>query len=208
MIDAAHERITAILNRGTAPALYHAIVAHELDTSFHLINVGTLAAKVAQALGFSEPEVERIAAAGLYHDIGKSLIPAEILRAPRHLTAEEWDLMYAHPTTGSRMLLEHGEPWLAEIVLAHHERLDGTGYPRQLVGVEIPIEAQIVAVVDCWDAIRYARSYQGGRPAHESYEEMRSMGGSKFPPELIELALEVIMKEQRAEQRLEALRAS
>src|SRR5258708_6210383 len=121
-------------------------------TSAHSLRLVHLAQVAARQLQFSEANIYLIGLAALLHDIGKVNIPKSILEKPGRLTAEEWAVIHQHPTMGYDMLLQEGNIFarLAPIVLTHHERWDGRGYPLGLAGEAIPLEARILAVVDAY----------------------------------------------------------
>ena len=128
----------------------------------HSINVGILSALIAKLIKRPQEEVVRIGQAGLLHDIGKMLIPDDILTKPGSLTAVEFALMKAHTVHGYEMIMkmEGADRMLAECALYHHERLDGSGYPHGKKGSAIPLESQIVAIADVFDAICSDRVYK------------------------------------------------
>ena len=138
-----------------------ALAAHERETAGHSERVVVTTRRLATAFGIEGPELETILHAALLHDIGKIGIPESVLTKPGRLTADEWDLVRSHPTRGRDFL--EGIPGLgraAEIVYAHHERWDGSGYPRGLAQDEILFGAQLFSVVDVWDALTSPRAYR------------------------------------------------
>jgi putative two-component system response regulator len=127
------------------------------------------------------------------HDIGKMGIPDAVLLKEDHLTDEEWNVMRKHPTYAYEMLfpIEYLRPAL-DIPYCHHERWDGTGYPRGLRGEEIPLAARLFAVVDVWDALRSDRPYRQGWPEEKVREHILSRSGTHFDPQAVELFLRVV----------------
>jgi len=121
----------------------------------------------------------------LLHDIGKMGIPDAILLKPGPLTDEEGTIMRKHPVYAYEMLapIAYLQPAL-DIPYCHHEKWDGTGYPRGLRGEEIPLAARIFAVVDVWDAMRSDRPYRAGRPDQQVREHIRSLAGTHFDPQV------------------------
>jgi len=147
----------------------------------------TRAVGLARRLGVSEDELEAVRLGALIHDVGKISIPEQILRKAGPLTKSEWDLVKQHPTIGAQLIVN--VPALAParaIVLAHHERYDGTGYPRGLRGAEIPLAAQIVAAVDAYAAMTASRPYRGTLSEDEALDELRRNAGTQFNPAVVQ----------------------
>ncbi|GAC1431010.1 MAG: response regulator [Chloroflexota bacterium] len=158
------------------------------DTGQHIQRVGNTAARLARALSLPEDEVEVIRQAAPLHDVGKIGIPDRFLLKPASLTTEEFALMKTHTTLGADVL--HRSPFAIlqkaeEIALSHHERWDGTGYPRGLVGEEIPLSGRIVAVADVFDALTHARPYKGAWPAPDALAEIERLSGTHFDPRVV-----------------------
>jgi putative nucleotidyltransferase with HDIG domain len=146
-------------------------------THGHCERVAGYALDVAHALGLSEEEQTTIRLGAYLHDLGKVRVPHEILNKPGALTAEEFAVMQQHPVWGIEMLASIEFPWdLKPIIRWHHEKYDGTGYPDRLKGDEIPLAAQIICIVDVYDALTTTRSY---RPAMAHGEAMRRMHESR-----------------------------
>jgi putative nucleotidyltransferase with HDIG domain len=129
--------------------LANALEAKDPYTRGHSERVAALSRGVASALGLTSAVVDLVGQAGLLHDIGKIGVPEAILKKPGPLSAEEWEIMRAHPVIGAQIVIRH-----------HHERWDGSGYPDGLARETIPLEARIVAVADVFDALTSARSYR------------------------------------------------
>lgn len=159
---------------------------HSSATMFHAV-------AVARELGLSEDEVAAVQLGALFHDIGKIGIPENILRKPERLTDEEWTEMRMHPIVGANLLaqvptLERVRP----IVLAHHERYDGTGYPNGLKGDEIPLAAQIIAVADTFEAMTSTRPYRKALSFDHTVRELRAVSGTQLNPLVVEKFIAVL----------------
>jgi len=136
---------------------------HDDYTFQHSMNVSIYSASLAAHLGLKEPEIERIASAGLLHDVGKMLVPTDVLNKPGKLTDDEFSIMKNHVQLGYDFLKKQGLPQdMLRLPYEHHERFDGSGYPRGLVDKDISIEGKIGAVVDIYDAITSDRVYHKG----------------------------------------------
>lgn len=158
------------------------------DTGQHTQRVGATAARVAAALGLPAGEVRLIERAALLHDVGKIGIPDHILLKPGTLTPGEFALMQTHATTGAAILGGSSHPLLQRaeaIALSHHERWDGTGYPRGLTGAAIPLAGRIVAVADVFDALTHARPYKPAWPVSEALAELVRQAGRQFDPQVV-----------------------
>ncbi len=140
-------------------SLLGSVLAHDYDTHHHLIHTGSLAARVGIAAGLSGEGTLALAQAALFHDVGKVYVDRRVLTAPRPLCRSEWNVVREHPARGEAMLLDLGASKLAAVVRSHHERIDGSGYPDQLRGGTIPWKSRLLAVVDCYDAMRSGRPY-------------------------------------------------
>jgi PAS domain S-box-containing protein len=145
----------------TIQAMVSAIEMRDPYTAGHQLRVADLACAIATEMGLSQEKIEGIRMAGSIHDIGKLSIPAEILSKPTKLTNLEFSMIKEHPQSGYDMLKDVKSPWpLAQIVYQHHERMDGTGYPRKLKGDEILLEARIMTVADVVEAMASHRPYR------------------------------------------------
>lgn len=158
------------------------------DTGQHTRRVGEMSARLARALAVGDEEVELIRRAAPLHDVGKIAIPDTILLKPGRLTAEEMAVMRTHTTVGAQILANGRSEMLrmAEVVaLTHHERWDGSGYPRGLAGSEIPLQGRIVAVADFHDALGHDRPYRKAWPRDTIRAEMISQSGRHFDPAVV-----------------------
>jgi HD-GYP domain-containing protein (c-di-GMP phosphodiesterase class II)/GAF domain-containing protein len=157
----------------------------DVATARHSETVGRYCEQIARELGFPAPQIERVRAAGILHDIGKLGIADAILHKPGRLDTGEWAEIRRHPELGSR-ILEHAN--LRDIsgwVLHHHERVDGAGYPHALAGVAIPLEARILAVADAYEAMTSDRPYRDALSVATARAELRRGAGSQFDREVV-----------------------
>jgi HD-GYP domain-containing protein (c-di-GMP phosphodiesterase class II) len=136
--------------------------------------------------------VERIRAAGVLHDIGKLGVADAILKKPGVLTAEEWEEMRRHSELGARILAHANLADISGWVLAHHERMDGHGYPHGLAGDAIPLESRILAVADAYEAMTADRAYRSAMTPHAAQAELRRAAGGQFDPMVVEAFLDVL----------------
>ena len=166
----------------------------DVGTARHSQTVGRYAEEIARALGLPEPHVERIRAAGVLHDIGKLGVADAVLKKPGALTDEEWAEMRRHPELGARILDHANLRDISAWVLAHHERIDGRGYPHGLAGDVIPLEARILAVADAYEAMTADRAYRAALGHDAAQQELRDGSGSQFDPEVVEAFLAVLTR--------------
>ncbi|MFG0298292.1 MAG: HD domain-containing phosphohydrolase [Phycisphaerales bacterium JB047] len=172
---------------GTIKALSAAIDAKDQYTRGHSERVAMLSAMLAERVGYSIEEAERIRISGLVHDVGKIGVPEVVLCKPSRLTDDEFEMIKRHPTIGYEIIKDI--PDLQDIlpgVLHHHERWDGKGYPAQLAGEDIPHMARIMALADTFDAMSSNRAYRSGMPRDKVFAEFRKCAGSQFDPDLVE----------------------
>jgi dihydroorotase/N-acyl-D-amino-acid deacylase len=157
------------------------------ETEGHTRRVTELAVQLAKKMGVNQQDIVQIRRGALLHDIGKLGVPDHILHKPDKLDRIEWAVMRQHPTYAFNMLLSvnYLRPAL-DIPYCHHEKWDGSGYPRGLKGVEIPLAARIFAIVDVWDALRSDRPYRAGWPDERIREHIIEESGSHFDPHVVE----------------------
>ena len=157
-------------------------------TQGHCERVADVSCRLAAAAGLDEKEVLWFRIGALLHDVGKLIVPSDVLNKPGRLTKDEWDLMKRHPIAGVELLSEVEFPWdILPIVRSHHECWDGSGYPDGLVGEEIPLVARITCLADVYDALTTERSYKRALPHGEAIDVMRRDVGRQFDPQLFEL---------------------
>lgn len=172
-----------------------ALELRDKETQGHSQRVTDLTMQLAKVVGISDDELVQVRRGALLHDIGKMAISDQILLKPGKLTEDEQALMRKHPVYAYQMLfnIAYLRPAL-DIPYCHHERWDGTGYPRGLKGEEIPLAARIFAVVDVWDAVTSDRPYRLAWPKEQAIEHIRAQSGRHFDPQIVELFLELVSK--------------
>lgn len=165
------------------------------ETEGHARRVTQLALSLAQEFGLDDQQLVRVRRGALLHDIGKMGIPDSILLKPGKLTAEEREIMKKHTTYAEEMLgsIEYLKPCL-DIPCSHHERWDGTGYPKGLKGTQIPLIARLFAAADVWDALTSDRPYRPAWSAADALEHIRHQSGGHFDPEVVERFLKIAAK--------------
>jgi diguanylate cyclase (GGDEF)-like protein len=162
----------------------------------HSIRVSNMCKKVANQLGLSHDRINEIEIAGMLHDIGKIAIEAKILNKPAKLDKREWLEIKRHPVVGYNILNTIDElKMLAQWILAHHERWDGTGYPVGLKGDDIPFESRIIAIVDAYDAMTEDRTYRDPLSKKDALHEIYKNAGTQFDPKLVDVFIQMIANE-------------
>ncbi len=165
------------------------------DTGSHIERVGRICERVALAVGMSAEEAERLRVASTLHDVGKIGVPDSVLRKRGELNSEEWEQMKEHTTTGAALLAGSRSPLLqmAEVIArTHHERWDGSGYPRGLRAEEIPLVGRICAVCDVFDALSSDRDYKQAWPRDRVVAEVERKRGTHFDPAIVDAFLKII----------------
>jgi len=174
----------------TVQVMVSAVEVRDPYTAGHQIRSADLARAIATELGLPQEKIEGLRMAGSTHDIGKLSIPAEILSKPTKLSEIEFSLIKAHAQRGFEMLKDVESPWpLAEIVHQHHERMDGSGYPRNLKGDDILIEARILAVADTVEAMASHRPYRPGLGINTALNEIEKNRGIYYDVAVVEACL-------------------
>jgi PAS domain S-box-containing protein/putative nucleotidyltransferase with HDIG domain len=183
--------------KGTIQAMATVVETRDPFTSGHQKKVADLAYAIAQAMGLSSYTMEGIRIAGVIHDIGKISVPAEILCKPAKLSAIESNIVRAHSQTGYDILKEIEFPWpICKMVLQHHERLDGSGYPNGLKGSQILLEAQIIAVADVIEAITFHRPYRPALGIDAALEEIEKNKGILYDVRVAEASVKLFREKQ------------
>jgi diguanylate cyclase (GGDEF)-like protein len=168
-----------------AAALARAVDSRDVYTGSHSERVAAIAGAIAEKLELPAAEVELTRLAGSLHDLGKLAIPEEILQKPGELTSAEWLVVQRHPQIAHRMLESLGVEPVADWVLHHHERWDGTGYPDGLAGEEIPLGSRIVYLAEVYDAMTFGRLYRSPRTRDQALEEIDRCAGMQFDPQVV-----------------------
>ncbi|WP_294428399.1 HD domain-containing phosphohydrolase [uncultured Treponema sp.] len=164
-------------------------------TKMHSTHVGSYSKQIAAEMGYDEDFQRNIYYMGMMHDVGKVLIPKEILCKPGKLDEEEWKEMKRHTVYGGEILGSfNAVKGIREAALHHHERYDGAGYPKGLKGTEIPVQARIIAVADSFDAMHTNRSYRKRLSDEVILEELEKNKGIQFDPEVADAMLRLIKK--------------
>jgi len=173
-------------------------LAHKDDyTAEHTRGVALRAVQVGEELGLAPVRLRELAIGGLVHDVGKLAVPDQILQKPGALTDEEFDVIKRHPEVGSQLVRELGfSARVASLVLDHHERLDGSGYPRALAAPDLPIETCILAVCDVFDALLSQRVYRDAWTLEAALELLGRESGRTFDPAVVDALERVIAREQ------------
>ena len=182
----------ALAYEATIEGWSRALDLRDKETEGHTLRVTEMTLQVARSLGVRPEDLAQIRRGALLHDIGKIGVPDSILLKPGALTDAEWMVMRRHPVVAHDMLvpIAYLRPAL-DIPYCHHEKWDGTGYPRGLKGEEIPLAARIFAVVDVWDALCSERPYRAAWPSEKVLQHIRAESGKHFDPAAVEAFLRI-----------------
>jgi putative nucleotidyltransferase with HDIG domain len=177
---------------GTVLAVAKTVEMRDPYTAGHQRQVAQLAAAIAQEMGFSPARVEGMRVLGCLHDIGKIAIPAEILSKPGRISSMEFTLIKDHPRVGYEIIKDIDFPFpLAEGILQHHERLNGSGYPQGISGSDIILEARILGVADVVEAMAHHRPYRRSLGIGPALEEISRNRGILYDPEVVDICLKL-----------------
>ncbi|MBN2044188.1 MAG: HD domain-containing protein [Anaerolineales bacterium] len=196
-----HDSITELVNASTNEEALDEIVdswvnlldKRDKETKEHTRRVADLAVKLAQRLGFSGERLKNFRRGALLHDIGKIVIPDEILLKPGALSESEWKIMRLHPRIVKDLLKEFEIPdEVMEIPSSHHEKWDGSGYPNGLRGEAIPLSARIFSIVDVWDAMLVDRPYRKKFPRPQVVDYIQNQQGKHFDPQVTETFMQMV----------------
>lgn len=177
-------------------ALENTVEIRDPYTAGHQRRVADLGRDIARVMGFAEDTIDGIRIGGILHDIGKIYVPIDILMMPRSLTPLEFGLIKLHPQVGHDVLKAIDFPWpVPKIILQHHERIDGSGYPQGLRGKDILIEAKILAVADVVEAMASHRPYRPALGVERALEEISDKQGQLYAPEVVDACNDVFHKQ-------------
>jgi putative nucleotidyltransferase with HDIG domain len=179
----------------TVNALVSMVEMKDPYTAGHQRWATRLACAIAEEMNLAEERIEGIRMAGLIHDIGKNSVPMEILNKPCRISEMEFNIIKMHPETGYNILKEVEFPWpIAQIVLEHHERLDGSGYPQGLKDCKIMLEAKILGVADVVEAMASHRPYRPAIGIEAALEEITKNKGVLYDPEVVDVCTTVFIE--------------
>jgi putative nucleotidyltransferase with HDIG domain len=178
---------------GLLSAMLRTLDLRDRMTARHSAAVARYTREIAKAAGLSERDQELAHTSALLHDIGKFVFPDSILKGDRKLTDDEWELVKMHPFHGAQVLSQiEGYGPVANIVLAHHERIDGTGYPNGMDGDKIPVIARIISVADTYDVMTARDSYRTPVTSQTAIAELRRVSGSQLDGRLVEIFVGIL----------------
>ena len=201
-----HVKQIADLNFATIEALALAIDAKDQTSQSHIRRVQLYATALARELGMTENQIQGVKTAALLHDIGKLAVPEHILSKPGPLTTEEFQKIRAHPKIGADIISAVPFPYpVAPLILSHHERWDGKGYPSGFKGEEIPLGARILTVVDYFDAVMAERPYHAPLPFEAALALMKQEAGKALDPAIVETFVRMLPDLQQQAAKLEPL---
>lgn len=174
-------------------ALLRTLDLRDRMTARHSAAVARYSREIAASAGLSGEEQDLVHTAALLHDIGKFVLPDRILKGNAELTEADWEQIRKHPEEGARIVSQiDGYKPVGEIILAHHERLDGLGYPRGLEGEDVPRLARIIAVADAYDVMTARDSYRTPISSYDAISELRRVSGTQLDPEYIDIFIKVL----------------
>jgi len=188
-----HVRQTSDLHLATIEALARAIDAKDQNTQTHIRRVQLYAAGMARAIGLTSEAIQGVKTAALLHDIGKLAVPEHILSKPGPLTQEEFQKIRIHPEVGAEIIAAVPFPYpVAPIILSHHERWDGKGYPQGLKGEAIPVGARILTIVDYFDAVTTERPYHKALSHESAIELLKHEAGRALDAALVDIFIQIL----------------
>jgi len=198
--DISAQKNTEHRIRLTLESAIHAIIAiveqRDPYTIGHQQRVSKLAVAIAGKMNFSPDRIEGLRIAALVHDIGKASLPAEILSKPLELSEAEKEILRTHAELGANILRQIPFPWdIARFVEEHHERLDGSGYPKGLHGEQISLEARIIGIADVVVSISTNRPYRPAKNLEDALEDVKCQSGVKYDPQVIEAILKLVTED-------------
>ena len=190
------EAVCELMKGAGAVAAAVRLMEHDYYTYTHSLHVSIFAVSLARACGLDAPDVlASIGRGALMHDCGKVMLPSQIINKPGKLNRDEWEQMMTHPTHGRNILREAGwkDPLASDVCHCHHERLDGTGYPRGLIGKAIPEAARIAAICDAYDAMTSDRAYQRAMRGAEALTLLRRDECKRYDQEILEKFIRLLV---------------
>lgn len=198
MLQSAKLLNKASTSHGILSSMLATLYERSGETEEHSTRLACISIKIARYLGLSDEDLNMLKLFAMLHDIGKIGIDDRILKKPGPLTEEEWKIMRTHPQIGYRIAMASNEfKSVAPYILSHHERWDGTGYPRGLKGEEIPLLSRILSVVDAFDAMISKRVYKEAWSLEKALEEIKKDAGTQFDPKIVDIFMDVIKSEGR-----------
>ena len=174
--------------------LLRLLSATDPELAIHGRRTARLARDLAIRLALPADHVERIQVAAALHDVAKLFVPRDILDQPGPLTADQWVELRHHPRMGYEMIRDWVPAEVAQVVLTHHERFDGTGYPNAITGSAIPFDARILQVADAVDAITSVRPYKPALPFEYAIDEVERCSGTQFDPAVAEAFMTLALR--------------
>jgi putative nucleotidyltransferase with HDIG domain len=203
--ELVQERLASSL-RATIEAMSKTMEWRDPYTAGHQKRVAFIAMAIAKRLGWDDERIQSLYMAGMVHDIGKVAVPSEILTKPTSLTTLEMQMVQGHVESGFQILKDIPFPWpIAEMVHQHHERLDGSGYPRGLKGDQICMEARILAVADTIEAMATHRPYRPARGLQAAMSAIRAEAGLKLDEKVVDAAFELFNSENELQKLIEVV---
>jgi putative nucleotidyltransferase with HDIG domain len=191
-LDASRERLRRAME-GTLQSIVLTIEKRDPYTTGHQRRVARLAAAIAREAGLTDGQADCIRMAAGIHDVGKMHVPAEIIGKPGRVTDVEFELIKIHPQAGHEILRNVEFPWpVADIVLQHHERMDGSGYPAGKTGGDILVEARVLAVADVVEAMTAHRPYRAALSVEEAIDEIVLNRGTLFDSRVVDACVQLI----------------
>jgi putative nucleotidyltransferase with HDIG domain len=187
------------LQVGVLATLIQTLALRDKMTARHSAAVARYAKSIAEELGLDDEQQDLAHTAGLLHDIGKFIFPDSILFADRKLTDEDWEIVKKHPAQGARLVRRvDGYGPVADIILAHHERMDGTGYPNNLPAEKIPLISRMISVADTFDVMTARDSYRKPVPRAEAIAELRRVSGTQLDGQVVEAFVRILDRKEVA----------
>jgi putative nucleotidyltransferase with HDIG domain len=175
-------------------SLVRSIHLHDRMTARHSAAVARYARGIARAAGCSDEDQQLVHTAGLLHDVGKHILDDAILKGDTKLDDQQWELVKRHPEEGARIVrMLEGQEAVAEIIHAHHERVDGRGYPRGLAGEEVPRLSRMISIADTYDVMTARDSYRDPVSSADAIAELRRVSGAQLDGELVEIFIRQVL---------------